>query len=153
MILCHCCSSENGTNETYVVSLYPLFTYYDAVLCETCISNLADMMNDPDRFPIRPEFEDWVREVDAEFPPETGFYWSRYDEIVDSITTNPNRDEKECPHCGGIMVWDVEEIEGTDENGEPNLGDVIHYCINCKQTDPPCRKSSFEREYRCYVDL
>jgi hypothetical protein len=125
MIRCQMCGDLGDADEMYFVSLFPSFTYLDAVLCKTCIKQLQYLIEAGKTFEF--DWEDWARERPGGLP-ECGFYWSGYDEILETIPTKGS-DEIECPVCGGLAIWDVEDLG--EENGEDVYGEVIWKCLNC----------------------
>lgn len=137
MIRCNMCGDLGEADEMYFVSLYPSFTYLDAVLCETCIKQLQGLIAAGKA--IEFEWEDWVKEYKSEHPDnydsdydptdgDCGFYWSGYDEQLDFILHSRavpyGTDEIICPECGGMAIWDLEDL------GE-DYGNAVWRCLNC----------------------
>lgn len=129
MIRCHMCGEPNEVEDTMVLSLMELFTYYDSVLCNTCFKQLIELA---DARKIKIDFN--LYEYGDQDEVVTKFFWSTYKQVKDFFLSRMEKDdipdEIECPECEGIMIWSVEEL-GENDSGEMEYGEIIYMCLNC----------------------
>jgi len=106
MIQCHVCGEFFDRDDMYIVGDYEIFTYLDAVVCRPCLSGIITYCD----------------------KANVDLWGTSYTRTLEDLLKSPlDPDERECPECGGIMIWDVfDDTDGFDSEGE-----VVFKCLNC----------------------